>query len=251
MIAANGPRPRYDIDKDEIGETVATFSSSRSLFSIFPAKDKQQVDHKEPLQAVVHGHFRALVLQLLQGELYILGKKALLMAGLTYTNARLLILGGALEYQRVANQLASYDTLLQQEKEQLKMIVSRIEAHHPNVLLVEESVFICPGASIGKRISLVLNVKAPLLERLICTVTPASSNMEESHNMLKFASKAKHVEIYASRIKKLNGSVPIDSKIERDASSETSDFNHGRSSSKLNDDISKACSVIIDSTQAG
>ncbi|PHT72593.1 hypothetical protein T459_23378 [Capsicum annuum] len=191
---------RYDVDKDEIGETVATFSSSRSLFSIFPAKDKQHVDHKEPLQAVVHGHFRALVLQ---------------------------------------------------EKEQLKMIVSRIEAHHPNVLLVEESVFICPGASIGKRISLVLNVKAPLLERLICTVTPASSNMEESHNMLKFASKAKHVEIYASRIKKLNGSVPIDSKIQRDASLETSDFNHGRSSSKLNDDISKACSVIIDSTQAG
>ncbi|KAF3650535.1 hypothetical protein FXO38_17104 [Capsicum annuum] len=83
MIAANGPRPRYDVDKDEIGETVATFSSSQSLFSIFPAKDKQQVDHKEPLQAVVHGHFRALVLQLLQGELYILGKKALLMAGLT------------------------------------------------------------------------------------------------------------------------------------------------------------------------
>lgn len=36
---------------------------------------------------------------------------------------------------------------------------------------------------------------------LICTVTPASSNMEETHNTLKFASRAKHVEIFASRNK--------------------------------------------------
>ncbi|KAL3515119.1 hypothetical protein ACH5RR_022021 [Cinchona calisaya] len=36
---------------------------------------------------------------------------------------------------------------------------------------------------------------------LICTVTPASSNMEETHNTLKFASRAKCVEIYASRNK--------------------------------------------------
>ncbi|KAM3376957.1 kinesin-like protein KIN-7D, mitochondrial isoform X1 [Capsicum galapagoense] len=181
---------------------------------------------------------------------------------------------------------------------------------------------------------------------LICTVTPASSNTEETHNTLKFASRAKRVEIYASRNKiidekslikkyqneisslkqeldqlrrgmlvgvnheelitlkqqleegqvkmqsrleeeedakaallsriqkltklilvssknsipgsrfsseddKLNGFMPIDSKNQRDASSETSDFKHGRSSSKLNDDISQAGSVIINSTQAG
>ncbi|KAI4342402.1 hypothetical protein MLD38_027035 [Melastoma candidum] len=36
---------------------------------------------------------------------------------------------------------------------------------------------------------------------LICTVTPASSNMEETHNTLKFASRAKHVEIFASQNK--------------------------------------------------
>ncbi|XP_031127100.1 kinesin-like protein KIN-7D, mitochondrial [Ipomoea triloba] len=36
---------------------------------------------------------------------------------------------------------------------------------------------------------------------LICTVTPASSNSEETHNTLKFASRAKRVEIYASRNK--------------------------------------------------
>ncbi|KAH6756108.1 Kinesin motor family protein [Perilla frutescens var. hirtella] len=34
---------------------------------------------------------------------------------------------------------------------------------------------------------------------LICTITPASSNSEETHNTLKFASRAKRVEIYASR----------------------------------------------------
>lgn len=41
--------------------------------------------------------------------------------------------------------------------------------------------------------------------QLICTVTPASSNMEETHNTLKFASRAKRVEIYASRNKVLYG----------------------------------------------
>ncbi|KAL8540178.1 hypothetical protein ACS0TY_001670 [Phlomoides rotata] len=34
---------------------------------------------------------------------------------------------------------------------------------------------------------------------LICTITPASSNVEETHNTLKFANRAKRVEIYASR----------------------------------------------------
>ncbi|XP_015158272.1 kinesin-related protein 4 isoform X4 [Solanum tuberosum] len=181
---------------------------------------------------------------------------------------------------------------------------------------------------------------------LICTITPASSNMEETHNTLKFASRAKRVEIYASRNKiidekslikkyqkeisclkeeldqlrrgmlvgvnheelmtlkqqleegqvkmqsrleeeedakaallsriqkltklilvssknsipgsrfaseddKLNGSVPIDSEHQRDSSSETSNFKHGRSSSKWNDDISQAGGVITESTQGG
>lgn len=35
-------------------------------------------------------------------------------------------------------------------------------------------------------------------DQLICTITPASSNFEETHNTLKFASRAKRVEIYAS-----------------------------------------------------
>ncbi|XP_031473876.1 kinesin-like protein KIN-7E, chloroplastic isoform X1 [Nymphaea colorata] len=36
---------------------------------------------------------------------------------------------------------------------------------------------------------------------LICTVTPASSNSEETHNTLKFAHRSKHVEIKASQNK--------------------------------------------------
>ncbi|MED6147599.1 1-phosphatidylinositol-3-phosphate 5-kinase fab1a [Stylosanthes scabra] len=57
-----------------------------------------------------------------------------------FDKPRFLILGGALEYQRISNQLSSVDTLLQQEMDHLKMAVAKIGAHHPNVLLVEKSV---------------------------------------------------------------------------------------------------------------
>lgn len=39
-----------------------------------------------------------------------------------------LLLSGALEYQRVANRLSSFDTLLEQEREHLRLAVSRIAA---------------------------------------------------------------------------------------------------------------------------
>ena len=58
----------YDDDEYDIGDSGAFFSSSGSLSSLFPAKEKQNEDNKEPLRAVVQGHFRALVSQLLQGE---------------------------------------------------------------------------------------------------------------------------------------------------------------------------------------
>ncbi|KAL3535472.1 hypothetical protein ACH5RR_003933, partial [Cinchona calisaya] len=84
---------------------------------------------------------------------------------------RLIILGGALEYQRVANHLSSFDTLLQQEMDHLKMAVAKIDAHHPNVLLVEKSVSrFAQEYLLAKDISLVLNIKRPLLERIArCT----------------------------------------------------------------------------------
>ncbi|KAI3463193.1 hypothetical protein Pfo_019856 [Paulownia fortunei] len=84
---------------------------------------------------------------------------------------RLLILGGALEYQRVSNALSSFDTLLQQEMDHLKMAVAKIDAHHPDILLVEKSVSrYAQEYILAKDISLVLNIKRPLLERIArCT----------------------------------------------------------------------------------
>ncbi|XP_057765894.1 putative 1-phosphatidylinositol-3-phosphate 5-kinase FAB1C [Salvia miltiorrhiza] len=99
-----------------------------------------------------------------------------------YKNARLLLLGGALEYQRIPNQLASFETLLQQENDHLKTIVSKIEAHRPNVLLVEKSVSsFALEHLLAKEISLVLNVKRPLLEKIArCTgasITPSTDHI--------------------------------------------------------------------------
>ncbi|KAK8958389.1 1-phosphatidylinositol-3-phosphate 5-kinase FAB1B [Platanthera guangdongensis] len=80
---------------------------------------------------------------------------------------RLLILGGALEYQRVTNLLSCFDTLLQQEMDHLKMAVAKIDAQHPNVLLVEKSVSrYAQDYLLAKNISLVLNIKKTLLDRI-------------------------------------------------------------------------------------
>lgn len=230
----------YDDDDDEIGDSGFMFSSSSSLPSLFPSKEKSNEEHKEPLRAVIHGHFRALVSQLLQGEDIKFGKESsaedwleiitaiawqaadfirpdtsrggsmdpvdyvkvkcvasgsphesTFVKGVIctknvkhkrmtsqYKNPRLLLLGGALEYQKVPNQLSSFQTLLQQEIDHLKLIVARIVAHRPNVLLVEKSVSsYAQEFLLEKEISLVLNVKRPVLECIArCTgalVTPS------------------------------------------------------------------------------
>jgi hypothetical protein len=58
-----------------------------------------------------------------------------------------------------------------QEMDHLKMAVAKIDAHHPNVLLVEKSVSrYAQEYLLAKDISLVLNIKRPLLERIArCT----------------------------------------------------------------------------------
>ncbi|KAG0523664.1 hypothetical protein BDA96_07G142500 [Sorghum bicolor] len=83
-----------------------------------------------------------------------------------HRNAKLLILGGALEYHRVPNKLASIDRILEQEKEHMKMIVGKIESRRPNVVLVEKSVSSSAQELFSKDISLVLNVKRTLLDRV-------------------------------------------------------------------------------------
>lgn len=237
----------YDDDDDDIGDSGALFSSNSSLSNMFTAKEKNNEGNKEPLKAVIHGHFRALVSQLLQGEGIQVGKEndsvdwldivatvawqaanfvrpdtskggsmdpvdyvkikciatgspseSTVVKGVVctknikhkrmttqYKKPRLLLLGGALEYQKVPNQLASFNTLLQQENEHLKMIISKIEALRPNVLLVEKSVASCAQEYLlAKEISLVLNVKRPLLERIArCTgalITPSVDSLSKA-----------------------------------------------------------------------
>ncbi|XVE74717.1 hypothetical protein DITRI_Ditri12bG0039900 [Diplodiscus trichospermus] len=234
----------YDDEDDEIGDSSAMFSSSSSLSSMFPSREKQNEGNKEPLRAIIWGHFRALVSQLLHGERIKVGKEdnaggwldiitaiawqaanfvkpdtsrggsmdpgdyvkvkciasgtpseSTLVKGVVctknikhkrmtsqYKNPRLLLLGGALEFQKVPNQLASFNTLLQQENDHLKMIIAKIEALRPNVLLVEKSVSsYAQEYLLAKEISLVLNVKRPLLERIArCTgalVCPSIDNL--------------------------------------------------------------------------
>ncbi|KAE9597285.1 hypothetical protein Lal_00007802 [Lupinus albus] len=243
---ADGDFFAYDDEDDDIGDS-GTFVSSSSLSNMFPAKEKHNEEGKEPLKAAIHGHFRALVSQLLVGEGIKVGSESnsedwldvvaslawqaanfvrpdtrkggsmdpgdyvkikciacgrpsesTLTKGVVctknikhkrmtsqYKNTRLLLLGGALEYQKVPNQLASFNTLLQQENDHLKMIISKIEALRPNVLLVEKSV--APYAQeylLAKEISLVLNVKRPLLERIArCTgalITPSVDNLSKA-----------------------------------------------------------------------
>ncbi|KAF6149834.1 hypothetical protein GIB67_010908 [Kingdonia uniflora] len=218
----------YDDDDDDDGGDSGMLSSSSSFSTnTFSVKSKSNESQK------VHGHFRALVSQLLQGEgIYALSEncgegwldvvtsvawraanfvkpdtsrggtmdpgdyvkvkcissgspsQSTLIKGVVCTknikhkrmpsqfkNPRLLLLGGSLEYERAPNQLESLDTLLQQEIDYLKMVILKIEAHHPNVLLVEKSVSsYAQEYLLAKEISLVLNVKRPLLERIArCT----------------------------------------------------------------------------------
>ncbi|KAF2609038.1 hypothetical protein F2Q68_00046250 [Brassica cretica] len=88
-----------------------------------------------------------------------------------YKHPRLLLLAGSLEYQRVEGQLASFNTLLQQENDHLKAIIAKIDSLHPNVLLVEKSVSsYAQQYLLEKDISLVLNVKRSLLDQIArCT----------------------------------------------------------------------------------
>ncbi|OIV95465.1 hypothetical protein TanjilG_06927 [Lupinus angustifolius] len=51
---------------------------------------------------------------------------------------------------------------------------------------------------------------------LICTVTPSSSSTEETHNTLKFAHRAKHIEIQAAQNKLEDRQVRLQSRLEQE-----------------------------------
>lgn len=66
-----------------------------------------------------------------------------------------------------------------QEKEHLRTIVGKIESRRPNVLLVEKSVSSYAQELLAKDISLVLNVKRPLLDRISrCTGAQIASSID-------------------------------------------------------------------------
>ncbi|PON78285.1 Chaperonin Cpn60/TCP-1 family [Trema orientale] len=110
--------------------------------------------------------------------------------------ARVLILSGALEYQRVSTHLSSFDTLLQQEMDHLKMAVAKIDAHHPDVLLVEKSVSrFAQEYLLAKDISLVLNIKKPLLDRIArCTGAQIVSSIDHLSSQKLGSCETFHVE---------------------------------------------------------
>ncbi|KAL6846595.1 hypothetical protein ACP4OV_024043 [Aristida adscensionis] len=96
-----------------------------------------------------------------------------------HRNAKLLILGGSLEYQKVSNKFASIGAILEQEKEHLRTIVRKIESRQPNVLIVEKSASSFAQELLAKNISLVLNVKRPLLDRISrCTGGQIASSID-------------------------------------------------------------------------
>jgi hypothetical protein len=69
---------------------------------------------------------------------------------------RVVLLRGALEYQRAASRLSSLDTLLDQEREYLRMEVAHVTSVNPHVLLVERTVARCvlsPRHAFGYRAS--------------------------------------------------------------------------------------------------
>ncbi|CAM0913962.1 unnamed protein product [Alopecurus aequalis] len=194
------------------------------------------IAHKEFLRNALHGHFRALVSQLLQGHgVDLVDRWSDIVSELAWQaatfvrpdtskggsmdptsyvkvkcvasgdpndssfikgvvcsknvkhkrmvskheNPRILLLGGALEHQKVTNKLASINSILEQEKEYLENAVAKIAAQKPHVLLVEKSVPMYAQELLAKDISLVLNVKRPLLERISrCTGGQIASSID-------------------------------------------------------------------------
>jgi 1-phosphatidylinositol-3-phosphate 5-kinase len=72
-----------------------------------------------------------------------------------------------IEYHRVENQISSFDVLIPQEHEFLKLLVARIAEKKPDIVLVEKSVSrIAQDMLLHAGISLMVNVKRSVLERI-------------------------------------------------------------------------------------
>jgi 1-phosphatidylinositol-3-phosphate 5-kinase len=82
-------------------------------------------------------------------------------------NPRVLLLGCAIEYQRVANRMVSFDVLQQQEREYLSILVAKLAALKPDVLFVQGTVSgMALEFLLAARISVIINVQRDLLSRI-------------------------------------------------------------------------------------
>ncbi|KAL3149135.1 hypothetical protein ABBQ32_001972 [Trebouxia sp. C0010 RCD-2024] len=110
---------------------------------------------------------------------------------------RIMMLGSMLEYHRTTGKLSSFDTLLEQEHEHLRITVERVADYKPDVLLVEKSVArYAQELLLQKGISVVLNVKRSLLNRLArCTEAQVASSVEDLNNHCIAFCKEFHVEV--------------------------------------------------------
>ena len=94
---------------------------------------------------------------------------------------KVVLLAGAIEYQRTEGRLSSLDTLQSQEEEHLRIQVARIIYQKPDVLFVEKSVArYAQELLLDEGVSLVQNVKPRVLDRLarICRVVIAAGAHE-------------------------------------------------------------------------
>ncbi|KAJ3024266.1 1-phosphatidylinositol-3-phosphate 5-kinase [Thoreauomyces humboldtii] len=97
------------------------------------------------------------------------------------SNPKILLLTFALEYQRVENQFLSLEPLLSQEREHLKILVSRVAALQPDVVLVEKTVSrLALEFFLESNIVVAYNVKASVIEAIArCTQADIISSMDK------------------------------------------------------------------------
>ena len=80
---------------------------------------------------------------------------------------KILSLSFALEYQRIENQLSSFDPLVLQEREYLRILVSKIVSFKPDILVVEKTVSrIAQEMLLDAGITLLLNVKSKMMKSI-------------------------------------------------------------------------------------
>ncbi|KAF8657114.1 hypothetical protein HU200_060326 [Digitaria exilis] len=185
-----------DDEDDDVGDSSGLLVPGSFSANKIAGVDKvTNIAQKEGLKSAVLGHFQALVAQLLKAEGVDLGnddgsKNWLdIVSSLTWQAASYvrpdIKKGGSMDptdYVKVKC-IASGDPKdrnpLMQEKEHLKMVVGKIESRRPNVVLVEKTVSSSALELFPKDISLVLNVKRSLLDKISrCTGAQIASSVD-------------------------------------------------------------------------